>query len=30
MAEGLKLTIFTYKWEKCGRIVEKWLLESPI
>jgi len=30
MAEGLKLTILTYNWGKCGRIVEKWLLESLI
>ena len=28
MTEGLKLTIFTYKWGKCVRIVEKYSLES--
>jgi hypothetical protein len=28
MAEGLKLAIFTYKWEKCVKLVEKYLLES--
>jgi len=30
MTEGLKLTIFTYKWGKCVRIVEKCPLESLI
>jgi len=28
ITEGLKLTIFTYKWGKCVRIVEKYSLES--
>jgi len=28
MTEGLKLTIFTYKWGKCVKHVEKYLLES--
>jgi len=28
MIEGLKLTIFAYKWKKCVRIVEKCPLES--
>jgi hypothetical protein len=27
---GIKLTIFTYKWEKCVKPVEKYLLESLI
>ncbi len=30
ITEGLKLTIFTYKWGKCVRIVEKSPLESLI
>jgi hypothetical protein len=30
VTEGLKLTIFTYKWGKCVRIVEKSPLESLI
>jgi len=30
MTEGSKLTIFTYKWGKCVRIVEKSPLESLI
>jgi hypothetical protein len=30
MTEGLKLTIFTYKWEKCVKPVEKYLIESLI
>ncbi len=30
MAEGLKLTILTYKWGKCVKIVEKCPLESLI
>jgi len=28
MTEGLKLTIFTYKWGKCVKPLEKYLLES--
>ena len=28
MTEGLKLTIFTYKWGKCVKAVGKYLLES--
>ena len=30
MTEGLKLTIFTYKWGKCVKPVGKYLLESFI
>jgi len=30
MTEGLKLTIFTYKWGKCVSSVGKYLLESLI
>jgi hypothetical protein len=30
MAEGLKLIIFSYKWEKYLKPVGKYLLESPI
>jgi hypothetical protein len=30
MTEGLKLTIFTYKWGKCVKPVGKYLLESLI
>jgi hypothetical protein len=30
MTEGLKLTIFTYKWGKCVKLVRKYLLESLI
>ena len=30
MTEGLKLTIFTYKWGKCGKPVGKYPLESLI
>jgi hypothetical protein len=30
MTEGLKLTIFTYKWGKCVKPVGKYLLESSI
>ncbi|MDO9555313.1 MAG: hypothetical protein Q7J40_01885 [Atribacterota bacterium] len=30
MTEGLKLTIFTYKWGKCVKPVRKCLLESLI
>jgi len=30
MTEGLKLTIFTYKWGKCVKHVGKYLLESLI
>ena len=30
MTEGLKLTIFTYKWGKCVKYVGKYLLESLI
>ena len=30
MTEGLKLTIFTYKWGKCGKNMEKCPLESLI
>ena len=30
MTEGLKLTIFTYKWGKCVKTMEKYLLESLI
>jgi len=28
ITEGLKLIIFTYKWGKCVKHVEKYLLES--
>jgi len=28
MTEGLKLTIFTYKWGKCVKPMEKYLSES--
>jgi hypothetical protein len=30
MTEELKLTIFTYKWGKCGKNMEKYPLESLI
>ena len=30
MTGGLKLTIFTYKWGKCVKLVGKYLLESLI
>jgi len=30
MTEGLKLTIFTYKWGKRVKYVKKYLLESLI
>ena len=30
ITEGLKLTIFTYKWGKCVKPVGKYLLESLI
>jgi len=30
ITEGLKLTIFTYKWGKCVKYVGKYLLESLI
>ncbi len=30
VTEGLKLTIFTYKWGKCVKLVGKYLLESLI
>ena len=30
MTEELKLTIFTYKWRKCGKNMEKCSLESLI
>jgi len=30
MTEGLKLTIFTYKWGKCVKLVGKYLLEILI
>ena len=30
MTEGLKLTIFTYKWGKCVKSVGKYFLESLI
>jgi hypothetical protein len=30
IAEGVKLTIFTYNWGKCVKIVEKDLPESLI
>ena len=30
VTEGLKLTIFTYKWGKCVKPVGKYLIESLI
>jgi len=30
MTERLKLTIFTYKWGKCVKLVGKYLLESLV
>ena len=30
ITEGLKLTIFSYKWGKCVKYVGKYLLESLI
>ncbi|MBA7519825.1 hypothetical protein ES705_11913 [subsurface metagenome] len=30
MKEGLKITIFTYKWGKCVKPVEKYILENLI
>jgi len=30
MTEGLKLTIFTYKWGKCVKSVGKYLLKTLV
>ena len=30
ITKELKLTMFTYKWGKCAKLVEKYLLESLI